>query len=397
MDLKLIRTEAQYQQYLAEVDELIVSDPSPESDEGVKLELLSLLIEDFEKQRFQPAEVDPVDAIIFRMEEHGLQQKDLVPYIGSKSKVSEILHRKRTLTLRMIRALNKGLGIPAKALLTENKYSRKGANADDISRVPAKEMARRGWLDSIDAPEGSSILDKTKLFFDQVMGQGVGYSFLSRTIRLGGSFVSLDTYALNAWLARIIVKSREIDARTYRKPVDPLKFMSEVGKLSSQDSGPSLAVNKLKEAGIIVVIEPHLPKTLLDGAAVRDANRRIIGLTLRHDRLDNFWFTLMHELAHVLLHLDSDSEAFIDLMESVVEDDVIENEANRYAKEALVPRTVWRRSDAYRLQDSQSVIKLAEQLEVHPAVVAGRIRWETSNYRKLSKLVGHGKVREQFV
>lgn len=117
MEPKLIKTEAEYEAALARVDELMDAQPgSPDEDE---LELFALLVEQFEREHFPIAPPDPVEAILFRMEQEGLTRKDLTAYIGSPSKVSEVLNRKRPLSLTMIRALHKGLGIPADILVQE--------------------------------------------------------------------------------------------------------------------------------------------------------------------------------------------------------------------------------------------------------------------------------------
>lgn len=117
---RVIKTEAQYREYLEEIERLCVLDPEPNSEDGERLALLALLAEDYEKERANLPLPNPIDAILFRMEEQGLKQKDLVPYIGSKSHVSEILSGKRKLTINMVRALSKGLGIPASALLVDS-------------------------------------------------------------------------------------------------------------------------------------------------------------------------------------------------------------------------------------------------------------------------------------
>ena len=89
--------------------------------------------------------------------------------------------------------------------------------------------------------------------------------------------------------------------------------MRYIVRLSTQDKGPLLARDYLKRHGIKLIIEPHLPKTHLDGATLlADKNNPVVGLSIRHNRPDNFWFTLMHELAHIALHYDNNEvEAFL--------------------------------------------------------------------------------------
>lgn len=94
IEAKVIRTEEQYREYFDKVQELIHKMPIPGTDESDDLELLSVLIEDYEKNKYPVEAPDPIDAILFRMEEKGLKQADLVPYFGTRSRVSEILSRK---------------------------------------------------------------------------------------------------------------------------------------------------------------------------------------------------------------------------------------------------------------------------------------------------------------
>lgn len=116
----IVKTEAQYREYMEEIDRLCVLDPEPGSEDGERLALLAVLVEVYEKERARLPLPGPIDAIIFRMGEQGLRQKDLIPYLGSKSRVSEVLSGKRSLSLNMVRALSRGLGIPADALLFDS-------------------------------------------------------------------------------------------------------------------------------------------------------------------------------------------------------------------------------------------------------------------------------------
>lgn len=117
--LKVIKSRAEHEAARQELLELLRVDPDPGTEEGDRLELLRLLISDYEANAFPVSLPDPVTAIKFRMDQAGLKQKDLVPFIGSRSKVSEILSRKRTLSLSMIKALHTGLGIPAEVLIQD--------------------------------------------------------------------------------------------------------------------------------------------------------------------------------------------------------------------------------------------------------------------------------------
>ena len=119
MKPKLIKTDKDYAEALARIDAIF--DAKPGTAAGEELDLLVTLVEFYEEKEFPIGLPTPLDAIQFRMEQQGLKPKDLVPYIGSAPRVSEVLAGKRPLSLTMIRKLVKGLGIPAEVLLQERQ------------------------------------------------------------------------------------------------------------------------------------------------------------------------------------------------------------------------------------------------------------------------------------
>jgi HTH-type transcriptional regulator/antitoxin HigA len=119
MELRIIKTDEQHRRYLEEARRLAKGDPGPESNDGARLELLAKLIDDYERERFTFRKPDSIEAILFRMEEQGLRQADIAAIVGGKNRASEILSRKRPLTLSMVRALHEKLGIPSELLIRE--------------------------------------------------------------------------------------------------------------------------------------------------------------------------------------------------------------------------------------------------------------------------------------
>jgi HTH-type transcriptional regulator / antitoxin HigA len=117
MDIKPIRTEEDYETALEEVERLWGAEP--ETPDGDRFEVLFTLVEAYEEQHYEIPPPDPVEAIKYAMESRGLDRSDLEAYIGGSGRVSEVLNRKRPLTLRMIRKLHAGLGIPAEVLINE--------------------------------------------------------------------------------------------------------------------------------------------------------------------------------------------------------------------------------------------------------------------------------------
>lgn len=397
VDAKVIRSEEQHQEYLLEIERLIAYAPQPGSEMADSLELLSVLVEAYENQKYPIEAPDPISAILFRMQEQGLKQADLAPYFGTRSRVSEVLARKRPLTVNMIRALSSGLGISTETLVGMDSAEALRTDKDDVDwgSFPIKEMMARGWLQKLTNKAVKSTEELVKGFISNV-GVEFGSTAFRRT--LGGNAYSPATrYALYAWLARVIQKARERKPTlgTFDRDQFSTTFMRKLAQLSWFDHGPALAVEFLEKHGIAVVIEPPLKGTLLDGAAMQDADGTpIIGLTLRFDRLDNFWFTLLHEVAHLWKHVDGE-ETFLDNLDASSEDRR-EVEANRIAKEALIPRVAWKRSDAYLNPSNQAIDALSRELKIHPAIISGRLRKERENYTLFNDLIGHGQVRKHF-
>jgi HTH-type transcriptional regulator/antitoxin HigA len=124
MELRPIKNKAAHKEALKEISALLSVPPgSPEAD---RLEVLSMLVEAYEEEHYPVDPPDPVEAILFRMEQQGLKRRDLEPFIGNRARVSEILNRRRPLSVEMIRRLHNGLGIPAEVLIRPYK-TRKAA------------------------------------------------------------------------------------------------------------------------------------------------------------------------------------------------------------------------------------------------------------------------------
>ena len=118
MKIKPIKNSRDYREALKEIDRLM--DARPNTSEGDRLDVLVTLVEAREEKHWPIESPDPVEAILFAMEQHGLSRRDLEPLIGSRARVAEVLNHKRSLTLPMIRRLHEGLGIPAEVLIGES-------------------------------------------------------------------------------------------------------------------------------------------------------------------------------------------------------------------------------------------------------------------------------------
>ncbi len=383
MELKIIKNEQGHAQALARLDVLMDMDPAEGSVENNELEVLALLIERYEEENFPMDLPSPVDAILFRMDQQGLKNKDLIPFIGSAPKVSEILKGKRPLSIAMIRKLSSGLGIPAEVLIQDSNKQQQYEQETNWEAFPLAEMRKRGYF-----PDFNGTIHELKEYAAEYLGTFLGavgldcktQPMLMRTsAHLRSNDKETDLYAMRAWQARVLhIAKRQKPLKEYVSGTVNQEWMRELVKLSWSQQGPALAVEYLNRFGIHVVIEPHLPKTYLDGAVCLSENKNpIVALTLRHDRLDNFWFTLTHELAHVALHFDGNESWFLDDLDAVSHDPK-EDEADALAQEVLIPASAIQQGLP---KDPAGVESLASSLNVSACIIAGRIRREEGDYQ----------------
>lgn len=259
-------------------------------------------------------------------------------------------------------------------------------------QFPAREMAKRGWFD---VPRKSDVYQLARNYFMEVAGPQFASAYHRK--KMHGVSVP-NEYALLAWQARILERARAV-VEEHDPPefvVDD-RWIAELVALTRRKDGPKRAQILLLSKGIILVTEKHLPGTYLDGGAMLDRDGRpVIGLTLRFDRLDNFWFVLMHELGHVFLHLmDGLRYDFFD-EEETSGDDKVEREADTFALDSLIPEAKWDECLSRFALSEEAVQIDAKNLGIDASIIAGRIRKERNDYTILAGLIGQGQVASQF-
>jgi len=261
------------------------------------------------------------------------------------------------------------------------------------------EMIRRKWF-SPGAVQGVRV--RTNALKDFLLEPVAGRpSFAAAAhFRRQGSPRSLgEEIVTYAWLCRISAKASQQPVTRFDATTFEPGALAPLVRLSTSPHGPREAIEYVKSLGVTVIIENSLPGMRTDGASLmRAPGAPVIGLTLRHDRLDSFWFTLLHEIGHIALHLSEDPRSvFVDILDEDSPEAEVEAEADAFAKDALVPRDVWLRSDAFRLGTELAVLQLAKKCHVHPAIVAGRLRFERRQFHAFSNLIGLGEVRNQLL
>jgi HTH-type transcriptional regulator/antitoxin HigA len=393
--MKLIKTSTDHAAALKRLEELMLVDPAPGSAEDEELELLAFLIESYEKRSIKIPAATPAEAIRFRMEQGGLKQQDLVPFIGSKGRVSEVLKGTRDLTLAMVRGLHEGLGIPLKSLVQDGPAEL--PPRIETESYPVKEMFLRGYFSAAFGTDWSKVKERAEELLQQFFGGRQDEPICALNRQTTSKKSKVDMHALHAWRCRVLDRAAAMDLPEYDLEGLNAAFVKHLTTLSRLPQGPLLVQQQLQEIGIALVIEDHLPGTHLDGAALwHPAGFPVVALTLRYDRLDNFWFTLFHELGHVKKHLGSTpGDGFIDTDIDSVSEKEIERDADEFALTSFISNEQWDQLGS--LEHAVEIKAAAKRLVISPSIIAGRLRREAGDYRKHRTLIGQGAVKELFL
>ena len=331
----------------------------------------------------------------------GLTQSDLAQKLNLKTQQIQRYEADMYAQISFTR-LNEIAMVLGVSLINDAEFILKASDEGFWLNFPIKEMWKKGWFEDF-----SGTLDKAKRNAEELITNflsNTGIKRFSNALHKKNlrSNSKLNQFSILAWQAYIIQKSffTKVEGKFNVDDMND-RWLKDLVKLSVYDDGPVKAIEYLSKSGIRVIIEPRLEHTYLDGAAMKGAdNEPIVALTLRQNRLDNFWFVLMHELGHIKRHLyiKGSKEEFI--IDEEIEDKKIDNkkedEADKYAQEGLIPSDKWNKSPVKFFPNSDMIKKQAEVWGISPAIVAGRIRRETGNYTILNELIGNGKVRQLF-
>jgi len=398
MNIRPVNTELAYDEAIERIELLWGAESG--TLEGDELDVLLTLVSVYEKENHPVPPPSPIEAISFVMEQRDMKQSDLVPYIGSSSKVSEVLRGKRNLSLSMIRSLHTHLSIPAEILISDDAKFPINGEAVNWDSFPVVEIVDRGWVTGLDP------MTQAEEIMRKLASHACADSyFLDKShtcLRQGARRNKKDnSYAINAWILGVLAQAEKIEIKT-KFDIDILdkNFIRDVANLSVLADGPLKAKEFLHKNGIKLIIVPHFKRTYLDGAVLINTKYEpIIALSLRYDRLDNFWFALSHELSHLILgHVYSiDGQCIIDDLDLKETQDEIENEADALAMESLIPTELWNNHPARKTAKISDVIDLSIKVGIGISIVAGRIRYERNNYRILWPYIGKGMVRTLFL
>lgn len=251
-----------------------------------------------------------------------------------------------------------------------------------FNSLPKSELIKRGWISSKE--DTSSLVS----YFRDIHAEQ-GSALYRKADTANTSLVSL-------WLSKVKSQAElEIILRAVpRFDGIGIKKLREIAKLSIDVNVLTELPNILSEIGIVLVYMRALPSMKLDGAVFKVASGNpVIGLSLRYPRLDNFWFTLQHELSHLHLHMDILDTPILENFD-LESDSEIEISANRLAKSTFVDRKTWRNCEPKYNKSYDAIDKFSNQVGIHRSIIAGMLRKEFGNYASYSKIVNEYDARE---
>lgn len=359
---------------------------------------------DHEKRPYRP--IPPGEILREELDARGWTQGDFAEITGKPIQaINEIITGKKAITPETALLLSEAIGTsPEFWLNLESAYRldllyQEQHKTELVSRkaklygvAPVKELKKRGWIQDTDS-------------IDQLESEVTGFLGIpdldtppAITARFRTSTAGvIDTPALTAWLRKAQIDAGELSCASF--DMRGLKqSIPRLISLSAEEETTRQVPERLCEVGVRVVFVPHLPQTRVDGAAFRLDNKSpVVALSLRLDRVDNFWFTLMHEIAHIVQGARG-NKGYLDSDITQEPENDSEKKANRSARDWLIPPSVFqefvRKTKPYFSR--KAVITFAQEIGIHPAIVVGRLQYEgLIPYTNLRNLMG--KVRGIFL
>jgi len=345
--------------------------------------------------------ISPGIVIKDELEALGWSQDDLAQIMGMSLKaVNEILNDKVTITVETARLLGKAFGTSAEIWINLDTAFRLRLREDTerereaeryaavMKYMPVREMIKKGWIGSYNT--SSELVEKAKTFWNV---SEPDFSFLGKVkepcFRRSGAYEFYEKYYALTWAQ----KAKDI-ALTIRLPalnrIVAKKIGSKLGYFSRLEDGLEVFLSELKAAGIGFFVLSHLQKTYLDGAAIFVGANPFIVYTGRYDRCDNFWFTVAHELAHIVLdHVKKDGQEILDDLKQEAGNDQ-EKATDELAESYLSKAKILEFCAPYRKYLSRERIeRCAETVGISPGVIVGTLQYagilpykNLNNYKK---------------
>ena len=346
----------------------------------------------------------PGEIIYDELKARGISQVDFAILIGmaqSRSQLNEIIKGKRNINADLALLLEKALGIDADFWMETQK------NYDlDTARIEAKNQARLEAIEKwnlIEPVVGTKFLKRQQIISgDPLSDLPIIYKVFNvqsmeqlATLKAQPAFTRFrksqklqhDPINIITWVKLVQFKAKSIEVPSFRIE-NKEELLAALRQILTENTNTLARISeKLKEYGIKLIYQEKGEKSPIDGVSFWSERNPAIGMTLRHSRLDNFAFTLFHELGHIFKHLVNDPKTeFIDLISTQESEEYKrtkeELEANEFAANALINPMVWKEFfSKYISFPDQVIINFAEQINIHPCIVRGRLTHEFNFYR----------------
>ncbi len=346
---------------------------------------------------YQPVSAaHPGETVLDYLEAFGWSQRELSRRCGLTAKtISEICSGKASISTATAFAFEKVLGRPAHFWMNlQCKYDEIAARNIEAQtskgwhswaqQFPIKEMRDRGWIYPTGGHFSSDVLEILRFLGVSSPDSWNSVWKESRVSYRQTRKFSTNDYAISAWVRAVELIAEQIEVREYNKKelVDSLQVIRSITRLRV-DEGFEKVRLVLAQCGVAFVWEPALAKTGISGCTRwLNADRALVAISLRYKSDDQIWFTLFHELGHVLLHKAKHNfimdNADDNLTDNVVDPEMqlFEDEANRFASNTLIPADLLNKFISFGIFSNESIHEFAEAIDISPGVVVGRLQRE---------------------
>lgn len=318
----------------------------------------------------------PGSTIKEQLEDRGMSQKEFASRMGMSEKhISHLINGEVQLTPDVANRLEMVLGLPAKfwnnlEAIYRDKIAKAeaensmDADAQTIKKLPYKEMAENGWVPAT-RQTNEKVIALRKFFEVVELSRLEDRKLIPGIACRRQSITEKADYALIAWAQKAKLEARNsgVSPINLEQLTESLSQIRMMTTMKPSEFCPKL-VSTLADCGIVIVFLPHIGGSFLHGATFYDKNKIVIGLTVRGKDADKFWFSLFHEIGHILLgHLNQDDTS---------EED--ELKADEFAKEQLIPSEKFKIFISRNSFGKADIVSFARQIEIDPGVVVGRLQ-----------------------
>lgn len=319
------------------------------------------------------------------MEIRNWTQQDLADVLGVSTKhVNKLLNDEQPITLNMAKLLGEAfelspqfwVNLDTNYRLRQEDETEEEKDVDIRSKIyqymPINEMCRKEWFQK---PKTTDELeDKVCEFWGT---NSLNFDMMAKVpelnYRKSDAYENFNPYSANCWYQMAKNAASELTVPIYKKSA-LAQVAKELHSYTRKENGVAQAIKKVNEAGVKFLVLSHLQKTYIDGASFIHNNSPVIVYTARYKRNDNFWFTLAHEIAHVLKHLKKEGDHFLDdFSKSEQEENDKEQEANALASEYLKHNEILDFFDSLAYITQEQVEECAETFDVHTAIIMGAL------------------------